>query len=74
MKPRAATEAVMMTGLDAERVLQALEILTVQPWAEERVLPMVADYQAPGVSEKVARIIVSYTDYINQKVWYKPIS
>ncbi|MBT0887322.1 MULTISPECIES: non-hydrolyzing UDP-N-acetylglucosamine 2-epimerase [Acinetobacter] len=63
--------AVMMVGLTAERVLQGLEILDHQPRGEERLLRLVADYSMPNVSEKVARIILSYTDYVNRVVWKK---
>ena len=63
--------AVMMVGLTAERVLQGLEILDHQPRGEERLLRLVADYSIPNVGEKVARIILSYTDYVNRVVWKK---
>jgi UDP-N-acetyl-L-fucosamine synthase len=61
--------AVMMVGLELERIRQALEILAVQPRGVERGLRMVADYDALNVSEKVVRIIHSYTDYVNRVVW-----
>jgi UDP-N-acetylglucosamine 2-epimerase len=63
--------AVMLTGLDRERVLQALSILEKQPRGEQRSLRMVRDYEVPNVSEKVLRIILSYTDYVNRLVWHK---
>ena len=63
--------AVMMVGLTAERILQGLEILESQPRDEERLLRLVADYSMPNVSEKMVRIILSYTDYINRVVWKK---
>lgn len=63
--------AVMLVGLTAERVLQGLEILDHQPRGEERLLRLVSDYSMPNVSEKVARIILSYTDYVNRVVWKK---
>ena len=63
--------AVMMVGLTAERILQGLEILELQPRGEERLLRLVADYSMPNVSEKMVRIILSYTDYINRVVWKK---
>lgn len=63
--------AVMMVGLTAERILQGLDILDYQPRGEERLLRLVADYSMPNVSEKIARIILSYTDYINRVVWKK---
>ena len=63
--------AVMMVGLTAERTLQGLAILESQPRGEDRMLRLVADYSMPNVSEKMARIILSYTDYINRVVWKK---
>ena len=63
--------AVMMVGLAAERILQGLDILDHQPRGEERMLRLVADYSMPNVSEKVSRIILSYTDYVNRVVWKK---
>ena len=63
--------AVMMTGLERERVLQALAILEQQPRGDQRGLRIVRDYDVPNVSEKVARIILSYTDYVNRLVWHK---
>jgi UDP-N-acetylglucosamine 2-epimerase (non-hydrolysing) len=64
--------AVMMTGLGAERVLQGLAILATQKRGEQRNLNLVSDYSMPNVSEKVVRIVHSYTDYVNREVWYKP--
>jgi UDP-N-acetylglucosamine 2-epimerase len=61
--------AVMMTGLRFERVLQALQVLEHQGRGDERSLRLVADYSMPNVSEKVVRIIHSYTDYVNRVVW-----
>ncbi|MBT4129792.1 MAG: UDP-N-acetylglucosamine 2-epimerase (non-hydrolyzing) [Candidatus Marinimicrobia bacterium] len=63
--------AVMMVGLDVERVMQALDILDDQPRGRERLLHQVADYNMPNVSDKVVRIIHSYTDYVNRVVWKK---
>lgn len=63
--------AVMMTGLEIDRIHQALEILSKQLRGDERSLRLVNDYNVPNVSEKVLRIIISYTDYINRTVWFK---
>ena len=61
--------AVMLVGLELERILQALAILEGQPRGGERLLRPVADYMAPNVSDKVVRLIHSYTDYVNRVVW-----
>ncbi|OPA91299.1 UDP-N-acetylglucosamine 2-epimerase [Pseudomonas fluorescens] len=61
--------AVMMVGLEVNRVLQALNLLEGQGTGDVRTLRQVADYSMPNVSEKVARIIHSYTDYVNRIVW-----
>jgi len=63
--------AVMMVGLEVERVLQGLAVLADQPSGAERLLRQVGDYSMPNVSDKVVRIIHSYTDYVNRKVWFK---
>lgn len=63
--------AVMLTGLGPERVFQALSILSDQPRGAERLLRPVPDYGMPNVSDKVLRIILSYTDYVNRVVWRK---
>lgn len=63
--------AVMMVGLEVERVRQGLAILGTQPFGNERGLRLVADYSMPNVSDKVVRIIHSYTDYVNRVVWKK---
>ena len=71
-RPEGMEEAsVMMVGLEPERVMQALEILETQSRGEARSLRQVADYSMPNVSDKVVRIIHSYTDYINRVVWKK---
>lgn len=63
--------AVMMVGLEVERVMQALAIVANQPRGEQRLLRQVYDYSMPNVSDKVLRIIHSYTDYVNRVVWKK---
>lgn len=61
--------AAMMAGLEVERVLQGLSILESQARGDERSLRLVADYSMPNVSDKVVRILHSYTDYVNRTVW-----
>ena len=63
--------AVMMTGLNTDRIMQGLKILENQPKGELRILNVVDDYQAKNVSQKVIRIILSYIDYVNKNVWKK---
>jgi UDP-N-acetylglucosamine 2-epimerase (non-hydrolysing) len=63
--------AVMMTGLELNRVLQGLKILADQKRGVERTLKPVVDYSMPNVSDKILRIILSYTDYVNRNVWKK---
>ena len=68
-RPEAMEEAsVIMVGLKKERILQGLEILETQ---DRDTLRLVADYSMPNVSDKVLRIILSYTDYVNRVVWGK---
>ena len=71
-RPEGMEEAsVMMVGLEVERVMQALAILDSQPRGADRLLRQVSDYSMPNVSDKVVRIIHSYTDYVNRVVWKK---
>jgi UDP-N-acetylglucosamine 2-epimerase (non-hydrolysing) len=63
--------AVMFVGLDADRTLQALDVLESQSRGATRTLALVKDYEATNVSDKVLRIILSYTDFVNRKVWRK---
>ena len=68
-RPEAMEEAsVMMVGLKKERILQGLSVLETQ---DAGTLRHVSDYSMPNVSEKVLRIILSYTDYVNRVVWQK---
>ena len=68
-RPEAMEEAsVMMVGLNEERIIQSLAVLETQ---EKDTLRQVSDYSMPNVSEKVLRIILSYTDYVNRVVWGK---
>jgi UDP-N-acetyl-L-fucosamine synthase len=69
-RPEGMEEAsVMMVGLEPERVRQAMAILQTQPCGGERSLRQVADYSMPNVSDKVVRIVHSYTDYVKRVVW-----
>jgi len=61
--------AVMMVGLSWDRVREGIFIMETQGRGQERILRMVEDYQISNVSEKVARVIVSYTDYVKKNVW-----
>ena len=71
-RPEGMEEAVViMTGLGSERILQSLLILNSQPRDSERLIRLVHDYSVPNVSDKIVRIIYSYTDYVNRVVWKK---
>jgi UDP-N-acetylglucosamine 2-epimerase (non-hydrolysing) len=61
--------AVMMVGLNSDRILQGLVQLQKQKTGSQRNLTQVGDYSKPNVSDKVARIIISYVDYIKRIVW-----
>jgi UDP-N-acetyl-L-fucosamine synthase len=63
--------AVMMTGLEWRRIEEALSVLCHQQRGSDRSLRLVSDYAADNVSEKIVRIILSYTDYVNRVVWRK---
>lgn len=71
-RPEAMEEAsVIMAGLNHERILQGLVLLENQLRGNNRILRQVSDYSMPNVSDKIVRIILSYTDYINRVVWSK---
>ena len=63
--------AVIMVGLSSELINQSLRILDTQPRGTNRLLRLVDDYSAQNISDKVVRIILSYTDFVNRKVWRK---
>jgi UDP-N-acetylglucosamine 2-epimerase (non-hydrolysing) len=63
--------AVMFVGLSVERLLDALSVLETQARGHERTLRLVADYAPANVSEKVLRIILSYTGFVNRRVWQR---
>ena len=65
--------SVMMTGVRAERILQALELALGQPREPDRLFRRVSDYSMPNVSDKVVRIIMSYTDYVRRTVYGEPL-
>jgi len=69
-RPEAMEEAVvMMVGMNAQRIMEGLEVLSTQSRGEERTTRLVKDYSMPNVSDKVLRIILSYTDYVQRVVW-----
>ena len=71
-RPEAMEEGmVMMTGLNVDRVLQGLKILTSQSRGDDRCLKVVRDYNVSNVSDKVLRVIMSYTDYVGRYVWHQ---
>jgi UDP-N-acetylglucosamine 2-epimerase (non-hydrolysing) len=71
-RPEGMEEAVViMTGLEKERIMQCLAMIDDQPRGEKRLMRQVEDYSMPNVSDKVVRIIHSYTDYVNRVVWKK---
>lgn len=63
--------SVMMVGLHVDTILQGLEILESQPRGKERLLRMAVDYEPDNVSDKVLRIVLSYTDFVNRRIWGK---
>ena len=73
-RPEAMEEtSVMMVGLNPERILQGLIQIESQKRGDERSFRNVADYSMPNVSDKMVRIIISYTDYIKRVVWSQEI-
>lgn len=71
-RPEAMEEAsVMMVGLNPGRIIQGLAALNAQERSPKRNFREVNDYSMPNVSDKIVRIILSYTDYVNRVVWQK---
>lgn len=71
-RPEGMEEAVaIMTGLSEKRVLEAIPVAISMKKGQERSIPLVHDYFAPGVSDKVVKIILSYTDFIKRRIWYQ---
>ena len=69
-RPEAMEEtSVMMTGVNIDRIFQALEVLSSQKRDQNRSLKLVADYNVDNVSEKVIRVIISYTDFVKKNIW-----
>nr|WP_283254106.1 UDP-N-acetylglucosamine 2-epimerase (non-hydrolyzing) [Ramlibacter paludis] len=69
-RPEGFEEAsVMFVGLEIDRVLQGLEVLQDQPRGEQRLLRLVEDYSPRNVSDKILRIVLSYTGFVNRRVW-----
>ncbi len=69
-RPEAMEEAsVMMTGINKDRIIQALEVLSSQKRNQDRTINIVKDYEIDNISEKIIRIIISYTNYIKQNIW-----
>lgn len=64
---------LIMTGLDADRILESIEVVTSQFNENNNVIQTIPDYETENVSRKVLRIILSYTDYIDRTVWHKEI-
>ena len=74
-RPEGMEEAVvMMVGLEVDRIRQGLAIISNQAQGDERSLRLVSDYSTPNVSQKMVRIIHSYTDYVNRVVLEKVLS
>ena len=62
-----------MSGLNKDRVIESIEVITKQHDRNKRQMKIVTDYNVDNVSKKVLRIILSYTDYVNRTVWHKTI-
>ena len=64
---------LIMSGLNKDRVIESIEVITKQHDRNKRQMKIVADYNVNNVSKKVLRIILSYTDYVNRTVWHKNV-
>jgi UDP-N-acetylglucosamine 2-epimerase (non-hydrolysing) len=64
---------LIMSGLNKDRVIESIEVITKQHDHNKRQMKVVADYNVDNVSKKVLRIILSYTDYVNRTVWHKNV-
>ena len=64
---------VIMSGLNKNRVIEAVEVATAHNSNDKRLIKPVKDYEADNVSKKVLRIILSYTDYVNRTVWHREV-
>jgi UDP-N-acetylglucosamine 2-epimerase (non-hydrolysing) len=73
-RPEGMDEGVLiMCGLKKDRVMEAVKIVTDQASGKKRLFSIVRDYRSKNVSEKIVRIIASYTDYVNRIVWQKTL-
>ena len=61
--------SVIMTGINCERILQSLDLLSIQAKEKSTDLKLVDDYNIKNFSEKILRIIISYTDYVKRNIW-----
>jgi UDP-N-acetylglucosamine 2-epimerase (non-hydrolysing) len=71
MNDRMDEGTLIMCGLEADEVVQAISVVRSQQAGEGRPFRFVADYDVDNVSKKVVRIIMSYTDFVNRTVWFK---
>lgn len=73
-RPEGMDEGILiMSGLNSERILESIDIVTSQYKENRNAIHSIPDYESDNVSKKVVRIIISYTDYINRTVWHKNI-
>ena len=73
-RPEGMDEGILiMSGLNSERIIDSIDVVTSQYNEDSNVIRSISDYEPENVSKKVVRIILSYTDYINRTVWHKEI-